>query len=725
MTFDSDPTFDRSVGLRQQDCIATPLRPADDADASARSNVGPEASSHLPASSFHLPPSARADGLPAIARLTPDQERDARARVAILLAAWTALDRGETLTAAARQANTPKGTLCKLLKLAGLSPTSTPKERCHHLLRQPLEALAPGISTGRPCEAAKLLDDPAVQARLRELYVATIGASGEAMTNDRRTGSVALTLLRFADFVECPPHLAYELRRGYQPAPLCRWLAQQMTPEIEAKIRGQKAYRNHGSASRRDRTVQTPDGKRWKMPAGWMVEFDDMSINQPFFVKRPDGSVILSRQGLYARCPVSGYFMACDLIARPRESYRAEDILRFLRRLCLEFGKPAVLRMEQGIWKARSIRGASITATGLVIDEVWEVPAADPGEEALFQDGLKATGITLEYVSGSHKKGAIEQSFSYLQRVTATMTPEFVNIGRHAGEFERSAKALRRARAESHDPADLGFAPMAILADKIAEAMAWINARPDPSTGIIRNELYQAGREAAGTRPVTRRDLAAFLPDQRERQIAGGKVSAPVEGQPFDFRAAELFAQLGDGYGVAFKFDACEPTLGAAIYNREHYGSIRNSTYQVGEFIGWAEWEPPAPQLHVSHELAAGLEPADMAQYGDDPSIGARLRKRQEKWHSTQFRALPRPGQPAVKAAAARDGQNRVATAEIGTAALPGREESGGAASARSQETGVESAHRSSLRAPRSIEDMPYSMRKLLAEEELDAVPAA
>jgi hypothetical protein len=164
---------------------------------------------------------------------------------------------------------------------------------------------------------------------------------------------------------------------------------------------------------------------------------------------------------------------------------------------------------------------------------------------------------------------------------------------------------------------------------------------------------------------------------------------------------------------------------------------MRNSTYQVGELIGWAEWEPPAPQLHIPHELAVGLTPVDMAPYGDDPAIGARLRKRQEKWHATQFRALPRPGQPAVKAAAARDGQNRVATAESGTAPLPRGEETGGAANARSQETGGASA-RATLPLPATRNPEPGirnasgnraaddpMLREFLDEDELDALHVA
>lgn len=604
--------------------------------------------------------------------LTPNQLQVARARMQILIAAWPVLERGGTVAEAAQLAGVATASLWKILALAlpHVGNTSRLRDRAWHLINGPTEALAPGRHTGRKCKWSDLLADSEVQEHLRRLYAATLGASGRPKTQDRHTGSLALTLVRFADFDACPPDLGAKLRRGYQPAPFLKWLRQEFSPEIEAKLRGAKHYSLHGPIARRDKTVEGPDGQRYEFPAGWLIELDDMSVNQPFWVERPDGSVILSRQGLYAYDVRTGRWLSFDLVARPREAYRAEDILRFLRRLCLDIGKPKVLRLEQGVWKSKVIKGLAITPSGEVQEEEWIRPDADPGEEAKLQDGLAAIGTKLEYMYRSNGK-TIEGAFDYLQDVVATMTPEWVNIGRHAGEFEHGAKALRRARSGSHHPRELGFAPMGALADRISEAMAWINARPVKGEEASRDEQWVKTRHGIPSSPLTRLDLAAFLPTRRERMIAGGAVSPEVDGQRFDFRS-ELFAELGDGYRVFISFDVCEPTLGAAIYNREAAGNPRNFRgWTEGQFIGWAEFEPMSPQLRVEAELVVGMVPVGMDQYGDDPKAGMKMRRIQERWHATQYRALPRPGQPTVKAATVRDGQGNVATAEAGTTSTP------------------------------------------------------
>jgi len=516
----------------------------------------------------------------------------------------------------------------KRLEAANLTPESDP-----NALRL---ALLDKKSPGRPCEWEYLLKQLDVRTFLESAYLSTMGASHEAAARDRRTGQISLTLEWFADSPLCPARLGERLRKGYQPASVVRFLQRRFTPEIEAMVRGSKNFLHNGLVSRRGHTVAGPDGQLYALPAGFIIEFDDMSSNTPFYVQNADGSFTLSRQGLYARDVQSGRRLAVELIARPREAYRAADILRFLMKLTQDYGKPTVIRLEKGIWKSRIIYGFAITNTGALLEEDWMRPAADPEEQPLLHRGLEAAGIKIEYVVGSHAKGGVESSFRRLQDAIALHTQEFVNLGRHAGEFERNALALRRARAESHTPDQLGIAPLDVLADRVAAAMGWLNAKS--KTGPSPDEKWLTGTAARPLPKPTLLDTAFMMPDQRTLTVAGGRITATVSGQPLDFRAPALFATLGDGAKVTIRFDSLQPHLSAAVFNDR------------GQFLDWATYEPPGPGYRAKDAaLVAGLEAIDMAPYGPNRNIGWHLRKQQQDFLSAAYRSLPRPGQPAVK----------------------------------------------------------------------------
>lgn len=513
------------------------------------------------------------------------------------------------------------------LDAVGLTPASDPND-----LRL---ALLDRKSPGRDCEWAYLLKQPEAVHVLESAYLSTLGASHEAAARDRRTGQVSLAIEWFAEHPLCPAPLAVRLRKGYQPAAFVAHL-RRITPEVEAKVRGSKNFLHNGLVSRRDHTVLAPDGLRYALPSGFIIEMDDMSSNTPFVVRHADGSVTLSRQGLYARDVHSGRRLAVELIARPREAYRAADILRFVMKLAQDYGKPTVLRLEKGIWLSRIIYGFGLTPDGKPIEEKWGIPAANPEEEQLLQQGLAAAGITIQYVTGSHAKGGVESHFRRLQDAIALHTQEFVNLGRHAGEFERTAVAMRRARAESHTPEQLGIAPLEVLADRIAAAMAWLNGKS--KTGPSADDKWFTGTAARPLPKPTLLDTAFMMPDQRTLTISGGKITATVNGQPLDFRAPALFAQLGDGARVSIRFDSLQPHLSAAVFAVS------------GRFLDWATYEVPGPGYRAADmALVAGLEPVDMAKYGRNQHLGYQLRKQQQDFVTAVYRSLPRPGQPAVK----------------------------------------------------------------------------
>ena len=659
--------------------------------------------------------------------LTDSQRKDALANRMILEAALPYLVAGMTQADAAKAARTNAPKLCRLLALATLGIRATDGERCQSLLDGPVSALAPKRAPGRESSWELITELPAVQQKLTHLYLSTVGASGEAMSHHRHTGSVALTLERFAEEPECPADLAKLLARGSQPKPLVRFLGK-ITTDHEQALRGAKRFGLHVATTRRDQTIALKDGTRAMNRAGFIWSLDDMSSNHPFSFAMPDGSDGISRQGLYAWDVASRAWLGVELVARPREAYRAEDILRFLRRLMMSRGKPAVLRLEQGIWHSNAIKG--ITVEENPVEDAFTRPAMDAEEKAKVQDGLKAIGIEIQYVRNAHGKGEIEGGFRYLQSLVATYAPQFISIGRHAGEFEAGSKAVRRLRAGSHTAAALGFATMGQLGDIIEKAMSFHNRRK-VGRELSAEEVWARDTSAQPLASLTDKDLAAFLPTIREATINGLRITCQVEGAFHDWRA-DKFADLGNGYRVYIRFDATEPTLGAAIYNREGNTLKNHQGLGMGDWITWARWEMPAPQMHYRGDAILQSQTTDEIYGVGTEDTGLGTRKKQEKSIQGFVRTVARitglPGQPRVASASARDGKGKVLEASTGpnTPATPDAATvdpaTAGQSADRSTRTDGRTNRSESPKRSNTPAALPASLHRLLEEEEEEAV---
>lgn len=528
--------------------------------------------------------------------------------------------------------------------------------------------LKPNFSnSGRTNKWDHLLQIEEFAGKLDALYLATLGASSEAAAAGRRTAKAKTACMAMAEETICPPKLALELRRGKIPASFRRHLGR-ITPEVEAKLRGPKHYQHAGLVSRRDHTVKLPDGKRAILKAGCLWEFDDMSLNHPFFAVHHSGGWTISRQGLYGRDVVSRRWLGAELIARPREAYRADDVLRFFRRLFEHYdGKPDIIRLEKGVWASRKIRGVRLTEAGLE-EEEFQRPGMPEADQAMLHDGLEAIGIKLHYVHSSHGKGGIESAFNHLQDWTGIKLQDYVCVGRHAGEFERSAKRLRQTRYKSgaFHPEGLGFAPIDVAMDRVDEAFRVINGKPNSVDNRIPDNVWQ---EDIAARPLMRmedRDLAALLPDMREATIRGGRIELKVGlGAPKIFRH-ELFAELGTGFRVTVKLDPTELHLGVAVYSREIAGAANHKGYQPGQFICLAPFEAPGAQICMD-EAPRGLEVVEFQElYPGAEDDGHARRKAQDQIVRSAYRALPKPGQPSVKVSEARNGAGRLDRVESG-----------------------------------------------------------
>ena len=581
------------------------------------------------------------------------------------------------------------------------------------------ERLAPALDGGVDCEWEFLLEDARVRAKLLELYNATIGASSARAADDRRTAQAATALKQFAYEPECPAALGQRLRLGYQPVPFVKFLRSAVTPEGEARIRGAKHYRLHGPHSRRDQSVRLPNGDRFEWPAAWSMSADDMSVNHPFYVQLQDGSTILSRQGLYFMFAKHKVWQSVELVARPRESYTAADILRAFYKTCLAIGGvPQFVEFEQGIWKANKISGFTLD-NDWIVEESVERPGMDTAQMNSITSGLGLCGVTVKYKTSAHQKH-IETNFNYLQTIIAITARQYQCIGRYAGEFESSGKQLRRVRAESHHPRDVGFASQSEMADCIAEAMRRIGEMPSAMEGKTRAEAHWEDLQQVPLLPITPRLFAACLPGElRKTTIRNGYIHVEYRREEFQFRH-EDFARLGDGYELYYKFDETDPNLGCAVFNRTSASNSANyQNWGPGDFMFCAPREIPGPKLEVTTAPAGVRVETIEERYGTGAvDTGDMTRRKQDKFNATQFRCMPRPGQIAVRSASARDGKGNVV--EVTNQAVPGPN----GAAAPGQVTGTDpaaalppkpQARRSLLAAPVSPEAKASRRQRLAA----------
>ncbi len=601
----------------------------------------------------------------ALPALSERQLLEANARRVMLVSAQPFLAAGLSLPDTARAVGVHKLALWRILQLAPAQRQrrSSNAEKCRRLLAGPVADLAPGSGGGKESAFQSLLKVPEIVAEMHRLYAATIGASCAQATNDRRTGSLALTLKRLGDFHLVPKHLGQKLSGGSQPDCLMAELKRVWTPEMEAKFRGQKHYNHATVAGRRALVEELADGTQVPLQPGKVWVFDDMSSNLPFWYDLDAASVgaisdrglrqlverhgcALGRQGLYAWDWGSGAWLGVDLIGRLRDAYRASDILRFMRKLMMLYGKPDKIILERATWQAHCIAGwvireSSSSSSSLVeIEDGWEVPDMDADESAKISDGIKALGVEIIYTYISRGK-PIEGAFNYLQDIVPTMCDqgEAMNIGRHAGEFEWSAKAHLRAGAGVLHPRDLKFIHIDRLADLTLQAMTWDGNHDKARRSGKPLEILAAQLNTFALPRLSERDLAVFLPHKDSIMIRGGFIN-PLGHQ---FGNAETFAALGDGVRVEYAFDPDEPTLGAAIYSAKG-------------FLCWANYVPAGPVFSARDRSG---------------EVGPQYIKAYKAAHRTAFRALDLKSLQPVIIAERRDGAGQVATVTRGSTGAP------------------------------------------------------
>lgn len=236
------------------------------------------------------------------------------------------------------------------------------------------------------------------------------------------------------------------------------------------------------------------------------------------------------------------------------------------------------------------------------------------------------------------------------------MISSAINLGRSRGEIEDAKKLWVSARAGHRDPEAAGFWEMSRAADIVARAMQFANARPKDGRLLqgVPDDVWAQAMETSPLVKLNAEHLHVFLPEARETSVRSGCVYAKINGRLHAWREPELLAALGTGFAVVIKFDPAEPSLGAAVFNRESQNASANRWgWAVGQFLGLAEFEPEAPQIMAGRGLLTAAEEESLDR-----------RKRYLAAVRAEYRAVFPHTRRVSTAAEARNGRGEITRVE-------------------------------------------------------------
>lgn len=496
------------------------------------------------------------------------------------------------------------------------------------------EAFAPKKPTGRP---------PAI--------VWTTEQADLARWHRAAKDSIDTAVYFYCRDTDADPEIVAALRRIEERAleagkevswPLSVRRAFHVTEDERARMRSRKAAQDTEMVTRRGLIWYDEEGECHDLLPGELWELDDYSGNQPFTYRDPQsGELAVGRQILAGMDLMSAGWLGFDLIGRPRDAYRGEDIVRFIARLFRAHGVPRFLRLERGAWESSYIHGLDLEGHA----EPW---------------GALDRLCNIKHVFKSKAKGLLEGSFNPLQR---WLSHAGRDVGRHAGEFEESEKAWRQVRNAKApvDPRALGFWGQDDCAAAHEEAANIMNSRPRKRGALRERVAADDLRARLGwhTTPLPAAEAWRLLPCKQRRVIRGGHVAVnPGGGWPeLSFVVNGIDGlHLENGHVVLVACDPADPAAGAYIANGDT--SARNRCgWSVGQvLVERAPMAELAPQIDLSGKRHGTID----------------LRRQAAAAAATEFRAVRGAGKKAEREVSVFDGRGAAARAgDLGEAARP------------------------------------------------------
>lgn len=489
-------------------------------------------------------------------------------------------------------------------------------------------ALVDGMSTGRK-PGVELTGEEAAKLRWHRLRKGSIDLAVDEFIKDGASAETAAALQAIRE------RAAGRRRKANYPVSVRR--AAHVTPDEEARFRGKKAAGNTEMVSHRGMYWIDPQGNEVEMRPDDIWESDDMSSNEPFRFWL-DGEETLGRQTLITADVYSGAYLGLSPVGRPRDAYRAEDILDHMRDMVLAWGMPRAWRIERGAWGSNAIHGLPLDELGSAFDgKTW---------------GGIGEVITLLTAWKSKQKGYIESSFNYFQSL---MAHESESIGRVRGEFEDAAKLCRQIAgikdAAKRERALAKFWSVGRFANVAAEKMEQFNATPKARRAFGKDTVAPDElRRDAARREFPEAELWRFLPCKQLRAVVNGaiSISAPHYPRPFQFAingAPGMEGKYcGGGHKVLVAFHPARPAEGCLIFNADMTSRNRDA-WRFGELLGRAELMTDAPQM----DLRPRGERGDVCSQQRRSNAAAR----------TEFRAIADIGGGRAKGSGARASEAR------------------------------------------------------------------
>lgn len=297
--------------------------------------------------------------------------------------------------------------------------------------------------------------------------------------------------------------------------------------------------------------------------------------------------------------------------ARPRSSYRAEDITATLQTVFAEHGYPKAMVLEHGVSAAN-----------------------------LISDTLGLLGIRIERASSPHQK-VIEGIFNKLWTKLSLMPGQ---VGRFRGEEEEVQALLTSCQRGATDPRK-HFPMLAVVLHALKEAITEHNAQLVQSRQYGRwiPQDFFARRAPRHLRRLEQEQMWMFAPVIAERNVSGFKarVSVPImEGysEVFDFSAD--FLRAYHGAVVKLYFNPFAPECIATVVLAQNWNGKK-----AGTVLGHAE---QINRMTRFRRRALG--------YGTDPDIGLDAAKRNAQALRRSVVAIKSDGSTGAQAHEARNG---------------------------------------------------------------------
>lgn len=437
------------------------------------------------------------------------------------------------------------------------------------------DALLPGRSSGRkrkfellPKELEALTKNVLTTNRTR-----TSGSKPEAIRMAARQG-------------ELRPELVEELQERDRHG---RMLTDSLADQLKIAAPYVKHYRSPKDANLD--YLNSPGTMMWTtdpdtgedrfIKAGDILEADDATINFPVCIPWELGGdpcserwgVKVARfQWLVAIDAATRFVPGFSYTARPRDSYRAEDITAFYHRLFRQHGMWSRIRNERGSWEARQ-----------VLDMV---------------QGLEIQRIT---AWSPHQKPFIEGLFNLMWTKLSDVPGQ---VGRYRGETEKENKTLTSCRRGATDPRE-HFPMIADALQALSRVVAERNRQPVHSreygSWVPEERWLSQHAEARQSGRLIELPSASdwmFAPVRREWKVKGNTIGGSVQimqgySLRFDFAAEWLIKHTGETLKVYFDPTAPGNQCKATLVRR---GEVLGKAIQVNKVaryarrvIGWGE----------------------------------------------------------------------------------------------------------------------------------------